>query len=389
MFLTDKINKINLNCWALYCIFAVFTLTIFGYGVYFLTTLGFSYIVIGVTIGISALLSSIMQPLIGRFADIRQYSWKNILFVLNIIMLISSLGIFVAPHYLLIFLFGLMVVVLGAMYPFLNTAVFYYENRGIETNFGVSRGFASLSYMIFSAIVGFILVDKNNVMIINLFTVISAVLMLFLIYSLPYYGSNVDVENKSKQFRNNVLLKYPIFTLIFIAIALFMVFHNIFLCYMINIFENVGGNISDVSLANSIGAFLELPAMFLFAKILKRVSVKKLIVIASLLYVVRSFVILTAKDPMGIYISLILHMFTFAIIIPASVHFTDEIISEEDKYEGQALMGATLTIGLIFANFIGGNILQLFDVNLLLVSLVVITVIGCIFALTSFVVEKK
>lgn len=389
MFLTDKINKINLNCWALYCIFAVFTLTIFGYGVYFLTTLGFSYIVIGVTIGISALLSSIMQPLIGRFADIRQYSWKNILFVLNIIMLISSLGIFVAPHYLLIFLFGLMVVVLGAMYPFLNTAVFYYENRGIETNFGVSRGFASLSYMIFSAIVGFILVDKNNVMIINLFTVISAVLMLFLIYSLPYYGSNVDVENKSKQFKNNVLLKYPIFTLIFIAIALFMVFHNIFLCYMINIFENVGGNISDVSLANSIGAFLELPAMFLFAKILKRVSVKKLIVIASLLYVVRSFVILTAKDPMGIYISLILHMFTFAIIIPASVHFTDEIISEEDKYEGQALMGATLTIGLIFANFIGGNILQLFDVNLLLVSLVVITVIGCIFALTSFVVEKK
>lgn len=389
MFLTDKINKINLNCWALYCIFAVFTLTIFGYGVYFLTTLGFSYIVIGVTIGISALLSSIMQPLIGRFADIRQYSWKNILFVLNIIMLISSLGIFVAPHYLLIFLFGLMVVVLGAMYPFLNTAVFYYENRGIETNFGVSRGFASLSYMIFSAIVGFILVDKNNVMIINLFTVISAVLMLFLIYSLPYYGSNVDVENKSKQFKNNVLLKYPIFTLIFIAIALFMVFHNIFLCYMINIFENVGGNISDVSLANSIGAFLELPAMFLFAKILKRVSVKKLIVIASLLYVVRSFVILTAKDPMGIYISLILHMFTFAIIIPASVHFTDEIISEEDKYEGQALMGATLTIGLIFANFIGGNILQLFDVHLLLVSLVVITVIGCIFALTSFVVEKK
>ncbi len=388
MFLTEKINKINLNCWALYCIFAVFTLTIFGYGVYFLTTLGFSYIVIGMTIGISALLSSIIQPLIGRFADIRQYSWKNILIVLNVIMLISSLGIFVVPHYLLIFLFSLMVIVLGAMYPFLNTAVFYYENRGIETNFGVSRGFASLSYMIFSAIVGFILVDKNNVMIINLFTVISAVLMLFLIYSLPYYGSNVDVKNKSKKFKNNVLLKYPIFTLIFISMALFMVFHNIFLCYMINIFENVGGNISDVAAANSIGALLELPAMFLFVKILEKVSVKKLIIIASFLYVVRSLVILTAKDPMGIYISLILHMFTFAIIIPASVHFTDEIIGEEDKYEGQAFMGATLTIGLIVANFLGGHILQLFDVYLLLVSLVIITVLGCIFALSSMFVDK-
>ena len=81
-------------------------------------------------------------------------------------------------------------------------------------------------------------------------------------------------------------------------------------------------------------------------------------------------------------------MFTFAIIIPASVHFTDEIIGEEDKYEGQAFMGATLTIGLIFANFLGGHILQLFDVNLLLVSLVIITVMGCIFASASMLVDK-
>lgn len=383
MFLTEKINKINLNCWALYCIFAVFTLTIFGYGVYFLTTLGFSYIVIGMTIGISALLSSIIQPLIGRFADIRQYSWKNILIVLNVIMLISSLGIFVVPHYLLIFLFSLMVIVLGAMYPFLNTAVFYYENRGIETNFGVSRGFASLSYMIFSAIVGFILVDKNNVMIINLFTVISAVLMLFLIYSLPYYGSNVDVKNKSKKFKNNVLLKYPIFTLIFISMALFMVFHNIFLCYMINIFENVGGNVSDISIANSIIGFIEIIPMFLFTKLLKKVSAKKLFIIASIFYVIRSIVILNAQDTMGIYLSIILHIFTYPIIIPATVHFTNEIIPQEDKNEGQAFMGSTITIGIIFANLIGGNILQIYNVNLLLISLVIISILGCIFALSS------
>ena len=152
---------------------------------------------------------------------------------------------------------------------------------------------------------------------------------------------------------------------------------------MISIFENVGGNISDVATASSIAAFLEIPMMFLFAKLLKRISAKKLIIIASILYVVRALIVLTAQDTTGIYLSLILHMFTFAIIIPASVHFADEIVSNEDKYEGQAFMGSTLTIGVIFANFLGGNILQLYSVNLLLVALVVITVIGCIFALAT------
>ena len=388
MYFADKINKINIYCWALYCLYAVFTLTLFGYGVYFLENFGYSYFQIGMAIGISALVSSIIQPLIGRLADIKQYSWKNILIVLTAVMLVSSLAIFAAPGSFLIYLFSIMIVVLGCMYPFLNTGVFYYETFGINTDFGISRGFASLSYMIFAAVVGLILV-KSNVMIINVFTVVSAVLMLLILYLLPYYGSSVSEINQSKNFTNNVLFKYPAFTLVFIAVTMFMIFHNTFLCYMINIFENVGGGISDVSAANSIGALLELPAMFLFYKILEKVSVKKLIVIASLLYVVRSLVILTAKDPMGIYLSLILHMFTFAIIIPACVHFANDVVSEEDKYEGQALMGSTLTIGLIFANLICGNILQAYDVNLLLVILVIITVMGCIFALLTLIVDKN
>ena len=140
MFLT-KVNKINVYFWILYAIYAIFTLEILGFGVYFLHNLGFAYVEIGLAIGISALVSTIVQPLIGRIADIRQYSWKNILIVLSILMIISSLGIFVVPNYLIIFLFSLIVITTGCIYPFLNTAVFYYENYGIEilTNRGMRQ----------------------------------------------------------------------------------------------------------------------------------------------------------------------------------------------------------------------------------------------------------
>lgn len=383
---SNNINKVNIYCWLLYAIYAVFSLTILGYGVYFLESLGFPYITIGLTIAISALVSSIIQPLIGRFADIKQYSWKNILIMLNLIMLFSALGLFVAPKSILIILFSLMVIVLGCIYPFLNTGVFYYGNYGIETNFGVSRGFASISYMIFAALFGFLNLEVN-VMIINIFSVLAAIAMLVVLNFLPYYGSIIS-EKTSKSFKNNVLLKYPTFTLIFIAVALFMVFHHIFLCYMINFFENVGGGISDVSFVNSLGALLEIPIMFMFAFLLRKFSVKILILFASICYVLRALVIYFAHDPMGLYLSLILHMLTFAIIIPASVHFADDILDEEDKHEGQAFMGATITIGLIFANFIGGNVLHYYDIHLLLTILVIVPLLGAICSFSTLLLDK-
>lgn len=382
-----KINKINIYCYALYCLYAIFSLTILGYGVFFLEKLGFSYMEIGLTIGISALVSSLIQPMIGRYADMKQYSWKNILIILTLIMLISSMGIFVAPKSIVIYLFSIMIIVLGCLYPFMNTGVFYYEDHGVDTNFGVSRGFASLSYMIFSAITGVILIN-HDFMVINVFSVAAAILMLIVLFFLPYYGSNVKVEHTSKSLKNNVLIKYPIFTLIFIAMTLFMMFHNTFLCYMINIFENLGGNITDVSAANSLGALLELPVMFLFYKLLERISAKKLILIASFFYVARSIMIYAAQDTLTIYLSFILHMLTFAIVIPASVHFANEVLDEADTYEGQAFMGSTITIGLIFANLIGGNILHVYDIHLLLVVLVVMTVLGCLFAVASMIVDR-
>ena len=39
---------------------------------------------------------------------------------------------------------------------------------------------------------------------------------------------------------------------------------------MINIVENIGGNISDVGISNSLASVLELPVMFLFIKILNK-----------------------------------------------------------------------------------------------------------------------
>lgn len=210
---------------------------------------------------------------------------------------------------------------------------------------------------------------------------------IIVLYLLPYYGFEHQSAG-NKDFRKNIFTKYPTFTLILISLVFLMIFQNLFECYMINIIENVGGNISNVGVSNSIAAFLELPVMFFFIKILNKSSAKNLIIISSVFYIIRSLTIVFATDITGIYLSQILQIVTFAIILPASVHFAYDEIDENDQYEAQAYLGSTITIGLIFANFIGGNVLQLYDIHALLIILVILTVLGSIFALSTLLIPN-
>ena len=379
-------RRTNICCYLLFGLLFIIMLTVYGYGVYFLKNLGLSYVDIGTTIAISALLASILQPILGRIADTYHYPWQRILLILNLILIISILSMFILPNNHSYLMFALMIIASGCMYPFITYSPFYYEHHGIKTNFGVARGFGSLTFTVFALIIGFALRDMNF-MVIPLFSLASSIMMMIIICLLPDYGYKDNFEKRD--FRKNIFSKYPVFTLFLVSLIFLMTFQNLFECYMINIIENVGGNISNVGISNSLAAVLELPVMFFFIKILDKADAKKLIIIASLFYIVRSIMICFAQDIVIIYLSQILQMLTFALIVPASVHLTNDMIKDNDQYEAQAFLGATVTVGLIFANFIGGNVLQLYGINVLLQVLVLLTVLGSVFALITLAFNDK
>lgn len=379
-------RKTNICCYLLFGLLFIIMLTVYGYGVYFLKNLGLSYVDIGTTIAISALLASILQPILGRIADTYHYPWQRILLILNLILIISILSMFILPNNHSYLMFALMIIASGCMYPFITYSPFYYEHHGIKTNFGVARGFGSLTFTVFALIIGFALRDMNF-MVIPLFSLASSIMMMIIICLLPDYGYKDNCEKRD--FRKNIFSKYPVFTLFLVSLIFLMTFQNLFECYMINIIENVGGNISNVGISNSLAAVLELPVMFFFIKILDKADAKKLIIIASLFYIVRSIMICFAQDIVIIYLSQILQMLTFALIVPASVHLTNDMIEDNDQYEVQAFLGATVTVGLIFANFIGGNVLQLYGIDVLLQVLVLLTVLGSVFALITLAFNDK
>ena len=385
MFNISKKSQINACCYALFGLFFILLLTQYGYGVYFLNKIGYPYVEIGLTIGLSALISSILQPIIGRLVDTYRISWHRILLVVNILIALCSILMFLIPTAYIGLVFGLIIVETGCMYPFINYSPFYYEKNGFESNFGIARGFGSLTFTVFSLIIGFII--SGNMMIIPMFSLVCSILIGIITILLPDYG--IQSEKKERKKITHIISKYPMFVLIVLSMIFFMTFQNMFECYMINILENVGGNISNLGISNSIAAILELPVLFLFVKILNRVSAQKLVIVASLFYILRAIMMLLAQNTYEIYLAQTLQILTYAIIIPATVHLTADSIDDNDQYEAQALLSATTTIGLIFASIIGGNILQLYDINLLMICLVVLTVIGCAFGCSTLLFKKK
>ena len=125
--------------------------------------------------------------------------------------------------------------------------------------------------------------------------------------------------------------KYHQITLVLAALVLIYFCHMLVNTYMINVLENIGGNTADQGNAIFIQAMCELPPMFLFALILKKVDVDKLMAFGALAYIVKHALLCFAPNMAVFYIAMVLQMFSYAVIMPASVYFADKHVEVGER----------------------------------------------------------
>ena len=162
-----------------------------------------------------------------------------------------------------------------------------------------------------------------------------------------------------------------------------------FLRHPIKGFGNAAGDAGSQGSATFIQAMVELPPMFGFALLLKKFRVDTLMVFSAIAWCVKDILILIAPNMAVYYFAMVFQMFSYAIIIPASVYLVDEYIASEDRNQGQAVMGAAGTIGGLFASFIGGFLLSLLSVRATLYVGIAVAVVGVLFMLIGMKKLKK
>jgi len=360
--------------WMLYCVGV-------GYLNAYLTEIGLLPGAVGVISAVFGALATLVQPFLGKLADRSQrYGWK---------MQLQVWLALCAGCYLLLKLFrdpvisgivcGMILLILNVMMPFVSGVGFYYEKAGVEINFGAARGFGSLFYSVISYLLGFWVADYG-VASISTAGLLVTLCFFVTVCVMPYLGIGAvngqedpcpEEESWGTFFRT-----YPRFTGMLIGFVLLLLFHSMTNTYMLQIVEAVGGGTAEMGIVLAVAGVLELPVMFAFSFLVKRISSYHLLLLAGIGFIGKSILYLTAGSVLMIYAAQSLQLISYALFASVSVYYANEVMDQRNKLRGQALVGSAVTIGSVIGNLMGGMMIQRFGIHMLLAAGTAATVIG-------------
>lgn len=380
-----KQGKINIQYivlqglfWMLFCVNG-------GFLSFYLQGNGFGNSLIGVITAVFCTIAFILQPLAGNICDrIEGLTWKKLIIILGIpYILICILLLIIKSKSLIVILFGMIYITTFIYLPLINSAVFAYEKEGVKINFGIARGTGSAMYALMALLVG----DMARIFgtkIIPLSGLIVIILFLAVIATMPV--TKKVKQEKEKAEHTNVLsfiTKYPYFSVMLLGVLFMFFSHNIIGTYLLQIIQSLGGDSANLGRAMFIQAIVEIPVLFTFSVIMKKIKVGNLMILAGVGYIIKAVLYFSSWNIGMIYITQFSQIISFAIIAAASVYFTGMVVNEEDQTTGQAFMSGMMSAGTVLGSLFGGAILDYVGVRALLSVNILLTLIGTSIAICS------
>lgn len=355
----------------------------FSYLSFYLSGMGFHAGEIGVISALIGVVSALCQPILGRIADrSRRFGWKPQLLLMIMICIVSDMLLLLNKQKMMAgVLFSFLLVAVNFIIPLINSIAPYYEQRGIHIDYGSARGCGSLSYAIMTLIVGSLTLTFG-IKAVPVSVILFPLLMLIVVWSLPYdkidskesVGKIKEKKNHksaSKKKSENLMKKYPAFFVVLVASVLTFSTHNLTCIFLLQMIEHVGGDSGHMGIALAISAVMEMPVMFLFSRIEKRVSSGMLLIISAISYAVKMILFFISGNVGMIYVVQVLQFCSYGIYAPASMKLADECMEEEDKVTGQALMVMSTNIASVISSLFGGWLIDAYGVSAMLAAGVV------------------
>ena len=369
-----------------------------GYASVYLLHKGFSNSTIGIILSLCSILAVFMQPALASFADNhKNIEIRKIINTIVAIAIILSVALLVIPaNQTLIFILIVAIFSLETtIMPLINTLAFIFEKYGIQINFGIARGLGSVAYALTSMALGYIVEWFSPDLLPICYVVFNALLFIVVhLFVLPKNAQIVDADEESEteaEVQENVSLlkfagKYKKFIVFLLGFVLVYFAHTIINNFFIQIVTNVGGNSSDMGNAVFLAAMLELPTMAYFTKLSQKVNCGTLIKASIVLFLAKHAITYLATNMVMIYIAQVLQMGAYALFIPASVYYVNCKVDNKDIVKGQSFVTTSMTMSGVFANIIGGILLDAVGVSEVLLIGVILSLIGAVIVL--FTVEK-
>lgn len=357
----------------------------------FLLSRQFSNGQIGLVLAIANLVATLLQPFIASFADrMQRLTLSHLAAAMAACIVGFSLILIVLPSQFLpvALIYILLYTSLILLQPITISVGTFFISRGYGLNFGVARGLGSLAFAGASAVTG-VLIERYSADVI-----LYLIMGIFLFFIAATFW--IDTRKKSGKYSTSVIetetltsyeqeepsslpvfvKKYKRFMILLMGVSMLFVFHTIGNSYMYQILAPLGGTEANVGSSLSIAAVSELPTMFLFTWLLTRFRCKTLIRVAAFFFTVKAVLMLVAGNIAMVNAAQSLQMLGFALHTTASVYYTSQIIPQKDLIKGQTLMATANTIGGIVGSFLGGQLLNFFSVQAMLLVGTIISATG-------------
>lgn len=362
---------------------------------------------IGLILAVGSIVAVFLQPFMADFADrTKKISLIGITQVVTIFIMVMMMFCFVMDKasIALSVIFVMMIAWHTALQPLFNSLTFKLEESGHKINFGVCRAMGSLGYSLLCAVLG-TLAENFGTQILPL---TGEVTLLMLLITLCLTKSHFKkackmrdelgeeqrvaeaaIDTLVEQEEINLvqfIKRNKLFLLVNIGVAGIFFSNSIFNSFMLQIVENVGGTSEDMGRILAVMAFLEIPPMFLFESVHKKVSCKRLLQLGAICFTLKILCATIADSVFMVYVAQLFQLTSFGIFLPAMVCFIDEIMEKGEAVKGQALYTIITTVATIFASLAGGVILDFSGAASLLWISTIITGLGAL--LFCLVIER-
>ncbi len=118
----------------------------------------------------------------------------------------------------------------------------------------------------------------------------------------------------------------------------------------------LGGSAGLVGIAWSIGAFIEVPYMYVFPRVAKRFRTERLVVVGSVAFAIRAMLGAFATDPAALVVLAPLEGFGFASVFVGGVTVVAERAPAGLQGTAQGLFAASTGLATIIGSLVGGVI---------------------------------
>lgn len=373
-----------------------FYAVILGFSSNVLHDLGFTDGQISVFLGIATAASFGVQlalaELISRSRHIR--TW-GVMVILGAVMAVSCLMVLLPgmPGWLAVGAFGIACMVLQLLPALTNGIGMDAIKRGSPTSYSLARGMGSLGYSVASYLIG-LLVRRFSSSAVPVAGIVCGAV--FIAAAIWYhfageYGLEESVQESEKAEKKGSFLKqYPRFGFFLLAAILLQISHNLPSNFMYQIMLEKNGTAAEQGIAQAICALVELPVMFGFPWMLKKLRCDMWVRIGGICLMLKGLMIFFADSPAGVYVAQASQMLGYGMYVMSSVNYAELVVGKGESVRAQSYLGATVTVGALIANCTGGVICQYFGAQtMVLVSVAAALVGGVTIAVIAQKTEQK